>query len=696
MAAGLRTSLPTALWNCDHCGGIAWMPATHTLCAEELPVQEEVRSVKPKQHNRRFLYGIALLIAAAMAVGSLASAAAAQRQPNVVIILADDQGYADVGTFGAEGFATPNLDRMANEGMRFRSFYASEAVCSASRASLLTGCYAPRVSIQGALMPWSTVGLNPDEVTIAEILKKKGYATGIFGKWHLGHHREFLPLQQGFDEYFGLPYSNDMWPRGYDGATGKKTSYPPLPLIEGNAAVGEVSSLEDQNRLTTMYTERAVKFIEKNKGRPFFLYVPHSMPHVPLGVSAKFRGKSKQGLYGDVIMEIDWSVGEILSALKKFGLDEHTLVIFASDNGPWLNFGNHAGSAGPLREGKGTAWEGGVRVPCIMRWPGRIPKGTSCDSIAATIDLLPTIAAITGAPLPKKPIDGVNILPLLEGKNNANPRGNFLYYYEGELQAARMGRWKLHFPHTYRLYAGFPPGNDGQPGLTGSGKTGVELYDLMNDIGERQNMADQNPDMVTGIRVLGEQARMELGDRITGVAGGGVRPPGRAGSEQKRTVQNLAGGKTISVKNNYSTRYQGHGDGTLIDGTRGSLDHADGMWLGFEKVDLEATINLGMAATLRRITLGCMENQPSWIFLPSTVEFAVSGDGLTYDVIERTQTTSGSFDPVPHVRDFVANVPAGATVKYIRVIARNIGTCPAWHPGAGGKAWMFADEIVVE
>ena len=389
-----------------------------------------------------------------------------QSPPNIVIIFTDDQGYADVGVYGARGFSTPNIDRLAAEGLKFTNFYVSQAVCSASRASLLTGCYAERVSIRGALMPWSTVGLNPEEETIADLLKQKGYATGIFGKWHLGHHPEFLPPQQGFDEYFGLPYSNDMWPVGYDGVPiteGKKIYYPVLPLIEGSNKVGEIRTLEDQNTLTTLYTERAVRFIEKNKERPFFLYLPHSMPHVPLGVSEKFSGKSEQGMYGDVIMEIDWSVGEILRTLEKFGLDQNTLVIFASDNGPWLNFGNHGGSALPLREGKGTMWEGGARVPCIMRWPGRISEGRECNAIAATIDLLPTIAAITGMPLPQKPIDGLNILPLLEGEEGVGPRDHYFYYYVEELRAVRMGKWKLHFPHTHISYKGVEPGNDGQP-----------------------------------------------------------------------------------------------------------------------------------------------------------------------------------------------------------------------------------------
>jgi len=452
-----------------------------------------------------------------------------KRLPNFVVIFTDDQGYADVGCFGAKGFETPNLDRMAAEGVRFTSFYVSQAVCSASRSSLLTGCYPNRVGIFGALSPQSEVGLNPEEETIAEVLKKKGYAAGIFGKWHLGHHREFLPLQHGFDEYLGLPYSNDMWLIGYDGKPApedhRKAKYPVLPLIDGNEKVAEIRTLKDQDTLTTRYTERAVQFIEKNKDSPFFLYVPHTMVHVPLGVSEKFRGKSKQGIYGDVVMEIDWSVGEILNALKRNRLEDNTLVVFTSDNGPWLNFGNHGGSALPLREGKGTSWEGGVRVPCIMRWSGHIPEGTACDKLSATMDLLPTFAAIAGAPLPNHKIDGVNILPLLQGKPDANPRDHLFYYYGKQLQCVREGKWKLHFPHSYRSYQGVEPGMDGLPGPYTRGETGLELYDLENDIGEKHNVAEKHPEVVKRLQALGEKAREELGDGER--LGKGVRPPGR-------------------------------------------------------------------------------------------------------------------------------------------------------------------------
>jgi arylsulfatase len=652
-----------------------------------------------KKERRRSLItipGLALLL---LLTGMWVSYAQTDRPPNIVIIFTDDQGYADLGVYGAKTFTTPNIDRMAKEGLRFTSFYVSQAVCSASRSSLLTGCYAERVSIRGALMPWATVGLNPEEETIADLLKERGYATGIFGKWHLGHHREFLPPRQGFDEYFGLPYSNDMWPVDYAGVPiteGKKIYYPVLPLIEGSQKAGEVRTLDDQDRLTTLYTERAVRFIQKHKERPFFLYVPHSMPHVPLGVSRKFRGKSEQGFYGDVIMEIDWSVGQILKALKENGLEETTLVIFASDNGPWLNFGNHGGSAVPLREGKGTMWEGGPRVPCIMRWPGRIAEGRVTDAIAASIDLLPTIAAITGAPLPSRPIDGVNILPLLEGEDVSGPRDRFLYYYVGELRAVREGKWKLHFPHKHISYKGVEPGNDGLPGRYGRGETGFELYDLENDIGETADLAKKHPDVVGRLKALASDARQILGDELTGVKGSEVRPPGRLHGPHTGMVRNMATGKSLALENPPDPKFPGGGEESLIDGNRGTMDHADGVWQGFKEASLVARIDLGEPIHLERITAGFLENQSARVFLPSVVEIALSGDGEDFEVIEKLETGSAAFSQSPHIKDFSVDVDSSAPVRYVRLTGVNLGTAPDWHPKAGQKIWIFADEIIVE
>jgi arylsulfatase A-like enzyme len=628
----------------------------------------------------------------------------AERLPNVVIIFTDDQGYADVGCYGGEGFTTPNLDRMAREGMRFTSFYVSQAVCSASRASLLTGCYAERVNIRGALMPWAENGLHPDEETIAELLKKSGYATAIFGKWHLGHHKEFLPMQHGFDEYFGLPYSNDMWPMDYSGrpltevdpgdAPGK-LFYPVLPLIEGNEKVAEILTLDDQATLTTQYTERAVRFIDSNKDRPFFLYVPHSMAHVPLGVSNKFKGQSTQGMYGDVMMEIDWSVGEILKALGRYDLEEDTLVIFASDNGPWINFGNHAGSAFPLREAKGTAWEGGVRVPCIMRWPGRIPADSVCDKMAATIDILPTLSAIVGAPLPKNPIDGVNILPLMEAEEDADPRDHFFFYYGRALRAVRKGRWKLFFPHGFDSYRGVVPGTDGYPGPYNFARTGLELYDLERDVGETLDVAAQHPDIVKELQALAEKARDDLGDSLTGRVGKNVRPGGRRWGNKAQSVQHLAKSKMISLKNSYSPMYVASGELALIDGIRGSTFHNDGSWQGFEGDDLEAVVDLGEVKPLKRISCGFLENQQAWIFFPQVVEISISRDGVVFDLIQHIRNKVLVRNIQPRFNDYVTNLP-DMRARYVRIKARNVGVCPDWHPGAGGKAWLFCDEIIIE
>jgi arylsulfatase len=440
--------------------------------------------------------------------------------PNIILILMDDMGYGDIGRTGATRYETPNLNRLANQGMQFTWYYSPQAVSSASRAGLLTGCYPNRIGFSGALMPWAEVGINSEETTIAEMLKVKGYHTSIIGKWHLGHLNKFLPLQHGFDEYYGIPYSNDMWPVDFDGVPIKlkdtssaKMHYPILPLIEGNEKRGEVETLADQDKLTTTYTERAVKFIEQHKKEQFFLYLPHSMVHIPLGVSDKFRGKSNQGLYGDVMMEVDWSIGEIMKALERNGLDKNTLVIFTSDNGPWLNFGNHAGTTGGLREGKGTSWEGGQRVPCIMRWPGVIPEGAICSKIASSIDILPTLAAITGAPLPEKKIDGINILPLLLGKKDITPRHNFYYYYQkNSLEGVQKDYWKLVLPHKGLSYVGVEPGKDGWPGKTVSVTLNeAELYDLRRDPGERYNVAAINPEIVKDLQSLAEEARQEIG-----------------------------------------------------------------------------------------------------------------------------------------------------------------------------------------
>ncbi len=475
----------------------------------------------------RALTSLALLFAVA------APTHAAERPPNIVVIFMDDMGYADIGPFGdvkALGYETPQLDRMAKEGRKFTDFYVTQAVCSASRAGLLTGCYNVRVGILGALGPGAKHGINPDEVTLAEICKQKGYATACYGKWHLGHHEKFLPMQHGFDDYFGLPYSNDMWPY-HPGVRHlpmeqRIKRWPHLPLIDGNKTINPKVTPEDQEQLTTQYTERAVSFIEKHKDTPFFLYLPHSMVHVPLYVSDKFKGKSERGLFGDVMMEVDWSVGRILETLRKHELEDNTLVIFTSDNGPWLSYGDHAGSAAPLREGKGTMFDGGCRESTLMWWPGKIPAGSSCDTPAMTIDILPTVAKLVGAKLPEHTIDGKDIWPLIAGEEGAeSPHEAYYFYYGKQLQAMRMGDWKLHFPHGYRTMAGKPGGKGGIPTGYSQAKIGLSLFNLREDIGEQNDVAAKHPDIVKRMQAMAEEMRAELGDGKR--KGEGVRPAGQ-------------------------------------------------------------------------------------------------------------------------------------------------------------------------
>lgn len=460
---------------------------------------------------------------------------AAERLPNIIVIFTDDQGYGDLGVFGAKGYTTPNIDTLARDGVKFTNFHVAEAVCSASRAALLTGCYNNRIGIFGALGPQANHGINDEETTIAELLKSRGYATGMAGKWHLGHHAQFLPPRHGFDESFGLPYSNDMWPYQPEA---KKGTYPNLPLIENGKVKDPEITPEKVRNLTTWYTERAVSFIERNKDKPFFFYLAHNMPHVPLAVSDKFKGKSEQGLYGDVIMEIDWSVGQVLAALKKNGLERDTLVIYTTDNGPWLSYGNHAGSAGPLREGKGTSWEGGTRTPCLMRWPGKIPAGVVTDDMLMTIDLLPTFAHLTGAKLPSLPIDGLNVWPIISRQPGAkNPHEGYgIWYAQNELQAVMSsdGRWKLQLPHHFRTLNGRPGGKDGIPTkYEDAAVTAPLLFDLKNDIGEKTDVSAQHPEEVQRLLAFAEKCRDELGDTITNrPKGKGTREPGRlAGSD---------------------------------------------------------------------------------------------------------------------------------------------------------------------
>ena len=438
--------------------------------------------------------------------------------PNVILIITDDQGWVDLGSYGSSDLSTPHLDSLAAHGLRFTDFYTAAASCSPSRAAFMTGMYPQRVGIPGVLMPQSRRGLHPNERTMAEMLKELEYATACFGKWHLGHDSLHLPMSHGFDEYFGIPYSNDMTPDAVKNPNPPARRHPPVPLVEGFATI----ELEpDQSQLTRRYTERAVAFIESNRDTPFFLYLPHTFPHVPLFVSEAFAEQSNAGLYGDVIMEIDWSVGRIMDTLDRLDLTENTLIIFSSDNGPWLVKGDHSGRTGPLREGKGTTFEGGHRVPLLMSWPGTIAPGGT-DAMVSAMDIMPTVAEVTGAAPGPFSFDGKSLVNVIKGDTSPH---DALFFYQGyQLHAVRSGRWKLHVPHHYRSIHGATLSTPTFQGAYRRDSIGLSLFDLESDIGETLNLADTHPAIVD--RLLGYVATMrkDLGDALTGTDGTNRRP----------------------------------------------------------------------------------------------------------------------------------------------------------------------------
>jgi arylsulfatase A-like enzyme len=437
------------------------------------------------------------------------AAAASPTPPNLVVIFIDDLGYGDIGPFGATRQQTPNLDRMAAQGRRFTSFYAAPA-CSISRAQLLTGCYGPRVGQPWVYFPASREGLSPAEFTIAERLKPLGYATACIGKWHLGDQLEFLPTRQGFDRYFGIPYSNDM--QRVAATTGERV----VPLMR-NEMVAELLTDEAQREIVRRSTDEAVTFIRELKDRPFFLYLPHTAVHLPLFPGEAFRGRTGNGAFGDWVEEMDWSVGRVLEEIRDQGLDDTTLVIFTSDNGPWIGPVKDVTSAGPLRGSKGSTWEGGVRVPTIARWPGRIPAGTACDAVAGTIDLLPTFVALAGGAVPAEPvIDGRDISGLLFGTSAESPREAHYYVTGNELQAVRQGRWKL-------AVGGQPEGMGRGGKQLPASLAKPRLYDLEADLGETTDVAAANPEVVGRLRDLAKRMAAEIIDPESPAR----RPPGR-------------------------------------------------------------------------------------------------------------------------------------------------------------------------
>jgi len=441
--------------------------------------------------------------------------------PNIVFILTDDLGFQDLSSYGSPMIKTPNLDLLAKQGALLNSYYSTQAVCSASRASILTGAYPNRIGFSGALGPNSKKGINSNELLMSEMLKGQGYKTAIYGKWHLGDNEKFMPTKHGFDDFYGILYSNDMWPFHPERPNG----YPDLMLYDLDKPI---KILTDQSNLTKDLTQKSVDFINKNKDNPFFLYLAHPQPHVPLFASSDFNGRSKSGLYTDVIEEIDNSVGLIIKALKENNLEKNTIVVFTSDNGPWLSYGGHAGSTGIYREGKGTTWEGGQRVPCIVWYPKEIKPNSVISTPLMGIDWLPTFASVTNSNLSNNKIDGKNIWNTLTMETDKDPHeALFFYYHTNSLHGVRYGDWKMYFPHRYRTLNGRKGRNDGIPiKYEYVNLENKELYNLKDDPSETNNVYDKYPDIVKQIEILANMKRSEIGDDLTNSIGSENRPIG--------------------------------------------------------------------------------------------------------------------------------------------------------------------------
>jgi arylsulfatase A len=480
---------------------------------KELHVVWKLRSMR----RLTMVFNLLTALALSIALSNRAEAGPEKRPPNIVFMLADDVGYDDIGCYGAKKIKTPNVDKLAKQGMRFTSYYAPHAVCTPTRAALMTGCYAQRVGLPAVLYPQDNIGLNDSELTLAEMLKESGYSTAIIGKWHLGHLPQFLPTRHGFDYWFGLPYPNDHGPER------SKRKNPPIPLFRNEKVIEQPVNL---HTLNDRFVDEAKKFLNENKDKPFFLYLPFVDAHTPWFVDKRFEGKSGIGPYGDAVQAMDWAVGEVLKTLDKLGLDDNTIVVFASDNGPLYKphpeLEQVYGPAGKLlpqehllRGGKYTSWEGGVRVPLVVRWPGKTPKGSKCDEIAAGFDFYPTFAKAMGASLPTdRIIDGKNILPLITGEKGAKtPHETFFYFANYGLEAVRSGKWKL------RLVV---------EDADGKAQTGIALYDLEHDVRELTDVAAKHPEIVARLQKLAENCREDIGDARQKREGKNRRPPGKA------------------------------------------------------------------------------------------------------------------------------------------------------------------------
>lgn len=580
-------------------------------------------------------------------------------KPNIILFFCDDLGYGDLGVYGHPTIKTPNLDRMAAQGLKFTNFYSGSPACTASRYALLTGRYPIRSGFPWVLYPNSSRGIHPNEWTLAEGLKAGGYATGCFGKWHLGTtKKEYLPLQNGFDEYLGLPYSNDMIP----------PVHPEIALMDGNDTL-ELSP--DQTTLTRRYTERAIEFIQKKKGAPFFVYLPYAMPHLPLHPGAEFVGKSKRGTYGDVVEEIDWSVGEIWKKVEELGMAENTLLVFTSDNGPWIIKNEKGGSSGLLRDGKGSTWEGGMRVPAIAYWKGKIEEGSVCQYPSSTLDLYHSFLKISGQSLPENIVDGKDVSDWLSGSIADTETAEKPYFFYGprKLHAVRKGAWKLH------IHTSSQTGKD-----YFEGKLPL-LFNIEIDPSEQYELSESHPEIVKDLMNEIEAHLKNVEDN----------PNFFEQERLKQKINHLAVGKSVEFLSPLSQKY--NSPAALIDGVKESADFYSYL-PGIQEKDFEFVIDLEEEKTLKKIEIGFIQLVNNWIFLPEYVDFFISANGTNWEKMG-TQTHEIELKEAQTVKYFTQEIPE-KEARFIKVIAKNIGKCPEWHAGANQGAWLFSDEVLVE
>lgn len=580
-----------------------------------------------------------------------------EQVPNIILLFADDMGYGDLGVYGHPTIRTPNLDHLAATGVKFTNFYSGSPACTASRYALLTGRYPVHSGFSWVLYPFSPKGIHPKETTLAEGLQSQGYATGIFGKWHLGTtETAFLPLQNGFDEYLGLPYSNDMIP----------PNHPPIPLMDGNDTL-EVNP--DQSTLTQRYTARALSFIQKNKDQPFFCYLPFAMPHLPLHPGKAFEGSSSRGTYGDVVEEIDHSLGQIISRVEELGLAENTLIFFTSDNGPWIIKKEKGGSAGLLKDGKGSTWEGGMRVPAIGYMAGKTPKGSVVQTPVSTLDLYTSFLKMGNYNfLPEHHKNGRDIRALLFQKSDTLSEQPFFYYGPGSLHAVRLGKWKLHVrtsSQTKKKYF--------------EGKVPL-LFDLSTDPSEQYDLSASQPEIVAKLTALIDQQNEYVASH-----------PDYFKIEREQSKSNHLGvGKSVAL--NYPPAAAYNNVSSLTDGFKES-PAAFNHLAGFEGVDFEGTIDLETVTPLNEISIGFLKAPRSWIFLPQQVSISTSIDGVRFTP-HLNQTVQATQDVKEETRYFTTET-LKVSARYIKINAKN-GGCPDWHDGHGKACWLFADEIITQ